>query len=41
MVRGTHPSVAGMGQDLQPERRLPESVTITVEKRKGDAVRPT
>jgi len=33
------PSVPGMGQDLQPETRLPERVTTTVEKRKGDAVR--
>ena len=29
------PSVPGMGQDLQPETRLPERVTTTVEKRKG------
>ena len=34
------PSVPGMGQDLQPETRLPERVTTTVEKRKGEAARP-
>ena len=39
-VRLAHPSVPGMGQDLQPETRLPERVTTTVEKRKGEAVRP-
>ena len=36
----TQPSVPGMGQDLQPETRLPERVTTTVEKRKGEAARP-
>jgi hypothetical protein len=39
-VGAAHPSVPGMGQDLQPETRLPERVTTTVEKRKGEAVRP-
>jgi hypothetical protein len=34
------PSVPGMGQDLQPGTRLPERVTTTVVKRKGDAARP-
>ena len=33
-VRSAHPSVPGMGMDLQSERRLPESVTITVVKPK-------
>ena len=36
MLSGTscaRPSVPGMGQDLQPETRLPERVTTTVEKR--------
>ena len=30
-----HPSVPGMGQDLQPETRLPERVTTTVELDEG------
>ena len=38
--REATPSVPGMGQNLLPERRQPEEVTITVVKRKGEAVRP-